>query len=394
MMGQKEDQHRHLMDSLRQSRDKKEGAMQLVRETEQRLQEAELQCRDLTKASFEQCRPCLEDTCKAFYMSACRRGFTSFTFKVEEFFRKMASQLEATELVNSQNEDNIDHTNSPKNQLDDDEMDLELTEELFSQLLTNISLLYNQSIALAKKMQQVFGHSFLAVSTTELQPLPAAHSGLSPGYFSTMGLDHIFDSGYDLWRNVLEALSFTVADVFEEVQETEDYFHQSSRVSGWLQGRYMCRRLRRQASECWQLQDLCETCKDYLLKECPSVQELHSEMEEMHMLLNASRQRYNDRLRLVQTHTADTHKWLSSMIEKYGWISWLSNSTVNAHNIFKVIRVIPWQQTKNIRNRSDSNVVVTILNSAPVTVLVPAGLEVDDPAFIQYAAQAALTMHK
>lgn len=28
----------------------------------------------------------------------------------------------------------------------------------------------------------------------------------------------------------------------------------------------MCRRLCRQATECWQLQDLCETCKDYLLK--------------------------------------------------------------------------------------------------------------------------------
>lgn len=35
---------------------------------------------------------------------------------------------------------------------------------------------------------------------------------------------------------------------------------------GQSQDKYVCRRLRRQASECWQLQDLCETCKDYLLK--------------------------------------------------------------------------------------------------------------------------------
>lgn len=59
-----------------------QGAMQLVRETEQKLEEAEQQCRDLTRSSFEECRPCLEDTCKAFYTSKCRRGFSAFSFKV------------------------------------------------------------------------------------------------------------------------------------------------------------------------------------------------------------------------------------------------------------------------------------------------------------------------
>lgn len=59
-----------------------QGAMQLVRETEQKLEEAEQHCRDLTKSSFEECRPCLEDVCKAFYTSTCRRGFAFFSFKV------------------------------------------------------------------------------------------------------------------------------------------------------------------------------------------------------------------------------------------------------------------------------------------------------------------------
>lgn len=37
---------------------------------------------------------------------------------------------------------------------------------------------------------------------------------------------------------------------------------------------------------------------------------------------------------------------------------------------------------------------MTILDSAPITVVVAADLEVDDPAFIQHAAQEALTLHK
>ncbi len=49
---------------------------------------------------------------------------------------------------------------------------------------------------------------------------------------------------------------------------------------------------------------------------------------------------------------------------------------------------------KNIRPEGDSIVTVTLLDSAPITVSVPAALDVDDPAFIQYVAEEALTLHK
>lgn len=39
-----------------------------------------------------------------------------------------------------------------------------------------------------------------------------------------------------------------------------------------------------------------------VLAECPSMKQLHLQMEEMNMLLNASRQQFNDRLLLVQRH--------------------------------------------------------------------------------------------
>ncbi|XP_028289342.1 clusterin-like protein 1 [Parambassis ranga] len=397
MMVKKEEKHRYLMDALRHSSDKKKGAMQLLKETEQKLEEAEQQCQDLTKSFFGECRPCLEDSCKAFYTSTCRRGFASFSFKVEEFFRKMAAQLEATEHVYNQNQKDSGGTPSAENQVTEDRASLELlqAEASFSQLLSNTSLLYNQSIILITKMQQVFGHSFLAAFTTEIQP--SMQDGSSAGFFRAMRLDHILDSVIDLGKNVLEEFSSSVADVFEEIQEAEEYFQQSSQGAGRLpasgQSGYLCRQLRRQASECWQLQDLCETCKGYLIKECPSVQHLHSEMEEMQMLLNASRQQYDDRLQLVQRHTADTQRWLSNMDDKYGWVSQLSNRTVSPHNIFHVITVNLEHQMTN-KPEADSSVVISIMDSDPITVSVPADLDVDDPAFIQYVAQEALTLHK
>lgn len=62
--------------------------------------------------------------------------------------------------------------------------------------------------------------------------------------------------------------------------------------------------------------------------------------------------------------------------------------------VLLIFQVNPQQQMKNIRPKAESSVVVTILDSAPISVSVPAELEVDDPAFIQYVAQEALTLHK
>lgn len=76
-----------------------------------------------------------------------------------------------------------------------------------------------------------------------------------------------------------------------------------------------------------------------VLTECPHVQQFQSQMEEMDMLLNVSRQQYNDRLLLVQRRTADTQRWLSNMDDEYSWVCRLSGRTVGPNGIFSVITV-------------------------------------------------------
>lgn len=61
---------------------------------------------------------------------------------------------------------------------------------------------------------------------------------------------------------------------------------------------------------------------------------------------------------------------------------------------FLISQVNPQQQMKSNTHKADSSVVVTILDSAPITISVPADLEVDDPVFMQYVAKEALTLHK
>lgn len=54
---------------------------------------------------------------------------------------------------------------------------------------------------------------------------------------------------------------------------------------------------------------------------CPSVRQLQSEMEEMNMLMKASRQQHAHRLLLVRRHTEDTRRWLSNVDDQADWVS-------------------------------------------------------------------------
>ena len=69
------------------------------------------------------------------------------------------------------------------------------------------------------------------------------------------------------------------------------------------------------------------------------MRELHSELEEIHLLLNASLQQYEDTLLVVQRHTDDTLTWLDVTAEKYGWVTLLANDTLGPPHIFSITSV-------------------------------------------------------
>lgn len=144
---------------------------------------------------------------------------------MEQFFRKINTQLEATEHLNNQDKKSVSPISSPED--DDADMELLQADESFSQLLSHTSLLHNQSVTLLRKMEQVFGHSFLGAFTAEPQPRPVSvnQGGSGAGLFRVVGLDHILIPG----GNKLNEFSSTVADVFEEQQEAEESFEPTSR---------------------------------------------------------------------------------------------------------------------------------------------------------------------
>ncbi|XP_035026602.1 clusterin-like protein 1 [Hippoglossus stenolepis] len=395
VMWRNEQKHEHLMKSLRHSSDKKRGAAQLAKEVTEKLQEAEEQCRDSLQAEWEECRPCLEDACKTFYTSTCRRGFSTFKAKVENFFHRVSSRfgsreprLDAGDILVNQGPENAD-------------TDVDNIEDSFNRLITKVDVVVNHSVALVTRMSsrldRVLRKTFLNNSNvlTEESTTDPYYPGRDSGFLQGVGLEEVLDSFYDFGKSVVEEFGAVVTQVFDDLHgAVEKEKRERKFFPRFLRNQKLCRDLRKQTSECWQLQSQCEVCQGALLTECPSVRELHVELDEVSQLVDVSKEQYDEILSIVQRHTDETLNWLSDMAAEFSWVSQaLSNSSAPG-NIFSISMVAPKSQDEENVSVTGTKVEVNILNSPPLILSVPGELELQDPAFIQYVAQEALDKYK
>ncbi|CAL1580348.1 unnamed protein product [Knipowitschia caucasica] len=395
MMNQQK--HEQLMKSLQRSTDKKKDAEQLSKEVTEKLTEAEQQCKDSLQSEWDECRPCLENACKDFYTSTCRRGYAAFHNKVQNFFSTVSkrfgpqqSGLEAGDILVNQ---------------EGPEPTVRRMEESFSLLMTRVSAVVNRSLALVSQMKGRWDQNLLNRFLNHTEDKRALErdmadpfsSGRDSGFLRGVGLDQVLDSFYDFGRSVAQEFGSVVTQVFGDVNEAVEQAKKTGRerIPRFFQNRRLCRDLRRQTSECWRLHTQCEACQGALLSECPSVRELHVELGEVSQLLDTSSLQYEEVLSIVRRHVDETLDWLSNMASEFSWVSWSQRSSNLSlpQNIFRVTLVTPESHEENLPVQ-DIKVQVSVLNSAPLLLSVPGELQLHEPAFIQYVTQEALDHYK
>ncbi|XP_077086230.1 clusterin-like protein 1 isoform X1 [Siphateles boraxobius] len=397
VMASNEEKHANLMKSLVHSGEKKKGAAEIAQNVEKKLNEAEQQCKESLKSSWEECRPCLEDTCKNFYTNTCRRGFANFSNKLQNFFQRLSSRFGPRHA-----QDEVALNQSAENP------DLEVVriEDSFSNLLTKVGTLVNRSAVLVSHFHHELDQALRRAFSPELQEdkeselaLKPANKALDSAFLEGVGLDDVLESFFDFGRNVLEEFGAVITKAFSDIPDAVEETAREEERKLFPQippNRRLCRDLRRQSSECWQLQSKCEACQGTLftVTECPNVRELHIELDEVSQLLEASKQQYEEVLGIVQRHTDDTISWLSNMASDFGWVTEIANNNTTPESIFSIATVLAQTEENSNTLAAVTTVEVNILNSPTLTLTVPAGLRLQDPAFIQYVAQEALGSYK
>uniref|UniRef100_A0A8C1XNR1 Clusterin n=1 Tax=Cyprinus carpio TaxID=7962 RepID=A0A8C1XNR1_CYPCA len=394
VMARNKEKHENLMKSLRHSGEKKKGAAEIAQDVEKKLNEAEQQCKESLKSSWEECRPCLEDTCKNFYTNTCRRGFATFTNKLQNFFQRLSSRFGLRDT-----QDDIVLNQSAENP------DLEVVriEDSFSNLVTKVGSLVSRSVVLVSHFHHELDQALRRAFSPELQEdkeselvLKPANKALDSAFQEGVGLEDVLESFFDFGRSVLEEFGAVVTQAFSDIHDTMEKTEEKERklFPQFLPNKRLCKDLRRQSSECWQLQSKCEACQGTLFTECPNVRELHIELDEASQLLEASKQQYEEVLGIVQRHTDDTISWISNMASDFSWVTELANNNTTPESIFSIVTVVAQTEEGDSTPAEDTTVEVNVLNSPTLTLTVPAVLRLQDPAFIQYVAQEALGMYK
>ncbi|XP_061695537.1 clusterin-like protein 1 [Syngnathoides biaculeatus] len=387
VMWRNQRKHEHLMRSLVHSGDKKKGAAQLTQDVTEKLREAEEECRVSLQSEWDECRPCLEDACKTFFTNTCRRGFAAFQNKVENFFRRVSRRFSSSEPLAEADDVLVNR--------DPDIPDPEVAriQDAFARLSRKVGTLVNSSAALASRMRDGLDR---AVRGALLSGPPVPGATLDPadpardsGFLQGVGLEEVLDSFFDFGRSVVEEFGAVVTQAFVGLNEAQARDRKGEkRFPRLLRSRKLCRDLRKQSSECWQLQSQCEACQGALLTECPGVRELHVELDQVSQLLGMSREQYDEVLSIVRRHADQTLSWLGNMAAEFAWVA-----RAGAQNVFRVTRVVPKSEDQNL-SAADTQVEVNVLNSPPFVFSVPGELELRDPAFIRYVAQEALEKYK
>ncbi|KAK2895842.1 clusterin-like protein 1 [Channa argus] len=396
VMWKNKQKHEHLMISLQHSSDKRKGAAQLAKEVTEKLMEAEAQCKDSLQSEWEECRPCLEDACKMFYTSTCRRGFATFQAKVKNFFSRVSRHF-------GPREPGMDAGDILVNQ-DSEDTDREVVriEDSFNQLLSKVGKLVDSSSALVSRMRsrvdRALQRAFLKDTDVPMEETTSDpyYPGRDSGFLQGVGLEEVLDSFLDFGKSVVEEFGAVVTQVLDGLHEAvvEESKKERKSFTHILQNRKLCRDLRKQTSECWQLQNQCEVCQGALLTECPSVRELHVELDEVSQLLDVSKEQYDEILSIVRHHVDETVSWLSTMAAEFSWVAQAVNDSSTPQNIFRVTMVAPKSHDEQNESVTETKLEVNILNSPALIISVPGDLNLQEPAFIQYVAQEALDKYK
>uniref|UniRef100_UPI00398E9E0A clusterin n=1 Tax=Pristiophorus japonicus TaxID=55135 RepID=UPI00398E9E0A len=371
-------EHQVYLRNLDQTSKQKEDALVAAKDAQIKLSDAE-QCQS-KETLWEECKPCLKQTCTQFYSKVCRRGYGLVEKEVERFFNE-------TPVVSVWvNGDKIDSL-------------IEKNEELGEQF-EHVEKQYEDIDEMFKDSMRVFdGMDRLADS-------PFSNIGIFPKHFSLFP-----DSSLSPFKHSMFDGRGMLYSFFEMTQRMFDRFHkimhdsesdretyletdgQNMTNSPNGQEQLICREIRRNSSGCMKLTDKCEKCKELMSLECFDMDHrpLRKEFEEAISRAEHFTKKYDNLMKEFQHNMENNTKKLEMLNKQFGWVSKLANFTQSPDGLFQVRAVMSRSQNNDGPSKDpDTTVTVQIFDSSPLTFMVPGRINWEDHEFSEWLAQQAL----
>ncbi|XP_077123811.1 clusterin-like protein 1 [Ranitomeya variabilis] len=385
LMERNEEKHENILKSLKKTKEENKEAVRLFEDIIEKLNEAEIQCRQSLNTEWEGCKSCLEWSCIKFYANSCSHQ------ELQTFVVKLLKESPSISLISRNTEEEYKSEYYMAAQPSK-------KKSMFSQLKTDVSTLFNKSVAFFRNYHNGFNESFQNNFFSDFNQLNVNNSTTMPdrdqviisNYFEHWDFPGLLQSLYEFGQSIFEIMADVFVIMFKkfngDLNETYMPLQDSPVHPRSMPSKILCNELQN-ASECLLFQKRCQLCYESVMKDCPDVIELHLKSEAALKLVNVSRQQYDDVTQIVQQHTEESFNLANQMKKQFGWVTEQTNRTSDTDSVFNIEKV-------SFSPNTDSVVEARIFSSNNFIILVPANIEVDSPQFIQYIVDKSLEHHK
>ncbi|KAM9703838.1 clusterin [Menidia menidia] len=375
--------HQKFVDALEKTKQKKEEAMREAQEMEAKLAQEEEVCNDTMKALWEECKPCLKNTCVKYYSRTCSSGSGLVGRQLEDVLNRTSP---FSIWINGERIDTLEKEGQRQN------TEFKDLEEKYTEMSEGVDSIFSDSMKVAHQFPEMkpmmvipdamfWNFPSLSIydrasrslhdSFHNFQNMFRPMLGLGRNFFDSMGMDSDIPPSQD-------------GDVNEDVIVTKPFGN----------GRMTCREIRRNSAGCIKFREECEKCKEIQHLDCsgkrPLEGPLKEELEEALALTERFTEQYNSLLKRFEEQMFNTSAILDMLNRQFGWVSSLANSTKDGS--FRVQAVIS-KDTEETQP-SDTRVSVKLFDTPAMNFTVPGDIPWTDPKFSEVVAQEALDRYK
>ncbi|NXK13559.1 CLUS protein, partial [Herpetotheres cachinnans] len=386
--------HQAILHTLEETKRRKEEAVQLAREKEQQLAAKQEVCNETMLALWEECKPCLKQTCMRFYSRTCRSGSGLVGRQLEEFLNHSSP---FSIWVNGERIDSLLERDQRQ------ERQFEDLEERFGLLEDGVDGIFQDSTQVYGRMYPFFRAPFGGFREAFRPSIQHVRFPVRSERFSRE-LHPFFQHPHHGFHHLFQPLFEMTQRMLEEAQGGWEHSlggFAPGRVlaMGWVDERMVCREIRRNSAGCLRMRDECEKCREIL-----SVGELgtgraggthlglREQLEDALRLAERFTRRYDDLLHAFQAEMLNTTSLLDQLNRQFGWVSRLANLTEGTDGFLQVTTVSPAGTDPSAP--PDTQVTVQLFDSEPLSLTVPGDISWEDPRFMEIVAEQALQHYK
>uniref|UniRef100_A0A8D0L7L0 Clusterin n=1 Tax=Sphenodon punctatus TaxID=8508 RepID=A0A8D0L7L0_SPHPU len=390
--------HQEILTTLEDTKKKKEDALRLAQDTEQQLSVQQEVCNETMLALWEECKPCLKQTCMRFYSRTCHSGAGLVGRQLEEFLNRSSP---VSIWLNGDRMDSLLEEDAEQDRR------LEDLEERYGLVEGGVDDLFQESTRaygrLAPFFRSPFGGGFRQGSWEPFRDrfrLPFVGARVARDA-SALFLNHqpqgfhrlfqpLFEMSQRMFEGARRALERDGQDPTQGQAATDTRNSSNDRM--------VCREIRRDSAGCLKMKDQCEKCKEILAVDCsqtdPERSRLRERFEEAVRLAERFTRHYDQLLRSFQEEMLNTSHLLDQLNRQFGWVSRLANLTETRDRPLQVTTVLSKPPTSDASRPSDTEVTVQIFDSDPLSLSVPGDISWEDPKFMEMVADEALRLYR